>query len=132
MTGETGETRETRETQEPRSARGGEGATRADVLATAAVLAVVAAGAAARPVFRALSPRPAPADCMALLERYVELVARAADPDASASAVAERHERARAAAGERGFARCEAELTRDEVACGLRAGNADELERCLP
>lgn len=109
-------------------------ATRADVLATLAVVASVTAVAAARPTLRALAERPSRAECMALLERYVEHTARAVDPDPAraAAAIEERMAAAAAAAGERGFPRCEAELTREEVACGLRAGSADELERCLP
>ncbi len=119
----------------PSVGRGGGGdarAARADVLATAAILGAVGLGVAARPALRALADRPAPEACVALLDRYVELVARAADPDATAAAIAQRKETAWTAAGEPRFARCEAELTREEVACGLAAGNADELERCLP
>ena len=107
-------------------------ATRGDVLATVAILGAVGLGVATRPALRALAERPSPEACVALLDRYVELVARAADPDASASTIAQRKETAWASAGEARFARCEAELTREEVACGLTAGNPDELERCLP
>jgi hypothetical protein len=92
----------------------------------------VAAAAASRPLLRALAERPSPEECAALLERYVALVARAAVPEAAASAVAQRTAAARAAADARGFAACEDELSREEVACGLRAENADDLERCLP
>ena len=111
-----------------------------DVLATLAVITAVGAAAAAGPVGRALAERPSGADCVALLDRYIELVARAVDPDPArvAASIEERKAAAALAApaalgtAESGFPRCEAELTRDEVACGLRAGNADELERCLP
>ncbi|MCC6555028.1 MAG: hypothetical protein IT372_18830 [Polyangiaceae bacterium] len=104
----------------------------ADAAASLAILAVVAAAVLTPTVLRRLGGRPAPEDCAALLDRYVEFVGRAAVPAPSASAIAERRAAVRAAAGDRGFARCEAELTPDEVACGLRAGNADEIERCLP
>lgn len=108
------------------------GAAAADVAATLAILALVGAAALAPSVARRLAGRPAPEDCAALLDRYVELVARAVSPESSTAAIAERKALAQAAVGARGFARCEAELTPDEVACGLRAGSADEIERCLP
>jgi hypothetical protein len=108
------------------------GAAAADVAATLAILALVIGAALAPPVLRRLAARPSPEACQALVERYVELVARAADPSPAPSVIAERKALARAAAGDRGFARCEAELTREEVACALRVGSADEIERCLP
>ncbi|WP_437809713.1 hypothetical protein [Sorangium sp. So ce1078] len=107
-------------------------ATRADVLATLAIVLLVVGVVAGRAALRRLSPRPSPEACAALLDRYVELVLRAATPEPAASELAERKAMAREAAGERGFARCEADLTQAEVACALGAGNADDLERCLP
>ncbi|KYF71363.1 hypothetical protein BE15_27200 [Sorangium cellulosum] len=107
-------------------------ATRADVVATLAVVLLVVGVVAGRVVLRGLAPRPSPDACAALLDRYVELVLRAATPEPAASLVAERQALAREAAGERGFVRCEADLTQAEVACALQAGNADDLERCLP
>jgi len=106
-------------------------ATASEVAATLGILALAAAAAVAPSALRRLAGRPAAEDCAALLDRYVEHVARAVSPEPAAARIAERKELARAAAGERGFARCEAELTPDEVACGLRAGSADEIERCL-
>ncbi|MGK4002313.1 hypothetical protein WMF31_06800 [Sorangium sp. So ce1036] len=107
-------------------------ATRVDVLATLAIVLLVAGVVAGRAALRRLAPRPSPEACAALLDRYVELVLRAATPEPAPSMVAERQALARNAAGERGFARCEADLTRAEVACALEAGSADDLERCLP
>jgi hypothetical protein len=107
-------------------------ASRADVLATLAIVALVVGVVAGRSVLRRLSTHPSPAECAALLERYAELVARAVDPVPAPSAIARRKEAARVAARERGFSRCEAELTQAEVACALQAGSADDLERCLP
>lgn len=107
-------------------------ATRADVLATLAIVLIVVSVVAGRAVLRGLAARPSPDECAALLDRYVELVLRAATPEPAAAQIAERKALAREAAGERGFVRCEADLTRAEVACALQAGNADDLERCLP
>ncbi|WP_437315060.1 hypothetical protein [Sorangium sp. So ce385] len=107
-------------------------ATRADVLATLAIVLLVVGVVAGRAALRRLSPRPTAEACAALLDRYVELALRAATPEPAVSEVAERKAMARAAAGERGFVRCEADLTQAEVACALQAGNADDLERCLP
>ncbi|WP_437597827.1 hypothetical protein WMF28_34525 [Sorangium sp. So ce590] len=107
-------------------------ATRADVLATLAIVLLVIGVVAGRAALRRLSARPSPEACAALLDRYVELVLRAAAPEPAASDVAERQAMARKAAGERGFVRCEADLTQAEVSCALKAGSADDLERCLP
>lgn len=107
-------------------------ATHADVLATLAILALVLGVVAGRAVLRGLSARPTRETCAALLERYVELSLRAAIPEPAAALLAERKALAREAAGERGFARCETDLTQAEVTCALQAGNVDDLERCLP
>lgn len=107
-------------------------AARADVLATLVIVLLVIGVVAGRAVLRRLSPRPPAEACVALLDRYVELVLRSATPEPAASDVAERKAMAREAAGERGFVRCEADLTQAEVACALKAGSADDLERCLP
>ncbi|MDC0685861.1 MULTISPECIES: hypothetical protein [Sorangium] len=107
-------------------------ATRADVLATLAIVLLVFGILVGRAALRRAAPRPSAEACAALLDRYVELVLRAANPEPAASQVAERTAMAREAAGERGFVRCEADLTQAEVACALQAGTADDLERCLP
>lgn len=103
-----------------------------DVLATLAIVAVVIGAALAPRVYRRLAAHPSQTECAALLDHYVELVARAAQPEPAASAIAERRAAARAASATQGFSRCEDDLTRDEVTCALGAGNADDLERCLP
>jgi hypothetical protein len=96
---------------------------RREVLATLAIVGLVAAVATGRPLARRLVRHPTPERCAAMLERYGEQEARA---------------RSRAPAGKRvpfdapDVARCTRELTDDEVACALRSGYADELERCLP
>jgi hypothetical protein len=107
-------------------------ATRVDVLATLAIVLLVIGVLAGRAALRRAAPRPSAEACAALLDRYVELVLRAANPAPAASEVAARTAMAREAAGKRGFVRCEADLTQAEVACALQAGTADDLERCLP
>ena len=106
----------------------------ADLLAALAVVGLLSGAVGLRAAFRAVAGRPTSAECLALLDRYVEHVAHAAVADQArfAVAVAERRAAAKAVVAERGFPRCETELTHDEVACGLQASNADELERCLP
>lgn len=99
------------------------GATPAEVIATLAIVGAFAAIAIARPVIRRLSPHPPKERCAAMLDRYAEHQARAANripasprlsPDAPEAA------------------RCARELTVDEVECAMRANDADQLERCLP
>ncbi|EYF04226.1 hypothetical protein [Chondromyces apiculatus] len=109
-------------------------ATARDLGAALAVVILLGGAAALRPVLRAMDERPSSEECVELLDRYVEHVAHAAvaDQPRFVVAIAERRAAARAVVEERGFPRCEAELTRDEVRCGLQASNADELERCLP
>jgi hypothetical protein len=94
-----------------------------EVLGTLAIVGLFAAAAAGRPLWRHLARHPTPERCSAMLERYADQEARA---------------RNRAPTGKRvpldapDVARCTRELTDDEVECALRAGYADELERCLP
>jgi hypothetical protein len=107
-------------------------ATGADVAATLAILTVLGGAVGGRALLRRFSERPSPEECTALLDRYVELCVRAAMPQPVPSILADRRAAARTLAGERGFVRCEADLTRTEVACALQAGSADDLERCLP
>ena len=107
-------------------------ATRADVLGTLAIVALVGSVVAGRAMLRRFGPHPSPADCATLVDHYTELVAHAVSPTPAASMVAERKGMVRTALDEHGFARCEVELTQADVACALQAGNADDLERCLP
>lgn len=108
-------------------------ATRTDVLATLAIIGATAIAVGGPMLARRLSAHPTPEQCAELLERYAEHVAHAVDPKPSASALAERRALARAAASERAsLSRCVSDLTLSEVECAMRAGGADELERCLP
>lgn len=108
-------------------------ATRAEVLATLAIIAVTALAVLLPMLARKLGPHPSPAECAALLDRYVEHVAHAVDPKPAASALEERRALARAAAPSRAaFSRCVSDLTRSEVDCAMKADSADSFERCLP
>jgi hypothetical protein len=108
-------------------------ATRAEILGTIAILGVALGIAAWDPVVRLFSAHPSASQCAELLDKYVEHVAHAVDPNPPASALEERKSLARAAAkGREAFRRCEGELTRREVDCAMNAPNADAFERCLP
>lgn len=73
-----------------------------------------------------------PAECGALLDRYVELLAKTNELDAGPPAVAELQERARKLAAEDpAFADCEREVSRRQLECALAAPTADRLEICL-
>lgn len=96
---------------------------RRDVLATLAIVGAGAALVAGRPIVRRLARHPTPERCAAMLERYAEQEARAR----SRTPVA-----ARVPLDAPEVARCARELTDDEIACALKSGYADELERCLP
>lgn len=103
---------------------------RADLFGALAIIVgtaglVLGPGLAAR-----LSAHPSAAECDALLTRYVELKERAVsekvDPKSYAAALAS----AQSLAGPT-FVACTSEVTLDEADCARKAGNADELERCL-
>jgi len=108
--------------------------TRREVLATLAIVGTVLGFAAARPLLRRIAQRPPAERCAAMLDHYAEEQARAVSlvrPASSGSPVD------RGAAPGRGapadaVARCTRELTAEEVDCAARAGNVDEIERCLP
>ncbi|AKT42811.1 hypothetical protein [Chondromyces crocatus] len=106
----------------------------ADSLAALAVMVLIGGAVASRPLMRVMAERPTSEECLTLLDRYVELVAHAVDatPSRFAAIVTERRAAASAVVSEQGFPRCQSELTREEVTCGLRANSADDLERCLP
>jgi len=96
---------------------------RRDVLATLAIVGAFAALAAGRPLVRRLARHPTPERCAAMLERYAEQEARARSRVPT---------RAGVPLDAPDVTRCTRELTDAEVECALKAGWADELERCLP
>ena len=106
--------------------------TRLEVLSTLAIIGGLLGVLGARAIIRRLGPHPSQALCAAMLERYADHQARAAE-------IVERPTRHAAPAPDGGrkaspaeVARCARELTSDEVDCAMRSNNADELERCLP
>jgi hypothetical protein len=81
---------------------------------------------------RAFAPHASQADCAALVDRYLEHLARQYRPDDPATAAIE----ARCAAHARpawadDVRACQRDLTAAEVACGLAAPDLDALEQCL-
>jgi|HubBroStandDraft_6_1064221.scaffolds.fasta_scaffold388197_2 hypothetical protein len=96
-----------------------------DVPATLAIVFLFVGLAAGRPVVRRLSRHPTPERCAAMLDRYAEQEARARDRRPVLPPPARSLDAPEVTA-------CVRELLDAEVACALRAGWADELERCLP
>ncbi len=96
---------------------------RREVLATLAIVGAFAAVAAGRPLARRLAQHPTAERCAAMLERYGEQEARARDRIPTSVGVP---------LDAPDVTRCTRELTFAEVECALKAGWADELERCLP
>lgn len=102
--------------------RGGQ---RRDVIATLAIVGLFVALAAGRPVARRLARHPTLDRCAAMLDRYAEQQARAYErvpPAPTAPRPLDAPD----------VLRCTRDLTAAEVDCALKAGWADELERCLP
>jgi hypothetical protein len=79
-----------------------------------------------------------PAECMSMLDRYIDMVV-AADPTtknlppAQASAVREMKKAVKKAEASyrQVETRCETEVTRREYDCAMAAKNADEWEACI-
>ena len=100
----------------------------AGVVVVAAVLALALGGKLARQ----LSPRPAEQQCQQLVDHYIQQASRQQHPGADAHAI----KRTIAASGSsprrgRDVGACQQELSAEQVSCGLRAPNIDDLERCL-
>lgn len=107
-------------------------ASRAEVLATLAIVVGFGAFVALRGAMRALAPHPTHDECSALLDRYVEHLAHAAEPKPAASTIAERTRIARSKAkSDPEFATCTRSLTSAQADCAMGAHDADEFERCL-
>jgi hypothetical protein len=105
---------------------------RAELLAAAGIVALVVGAVVVARVRHALAPHATAAQCAALLDRYVEHLAHAAEPAPAASTIAAERAEARArAATDARFARCPDELTAAQASCAMDAHDADELERCI-
>lgn len=106
-------------------------ASRAEVIGTLAiVLGTVAIVAGGRLITR-LSAHPTAAECEALLARYVEMKERAVSEKIDRERYEIALDNARQSAGGPTFTACTTEVTQAEANCVRRAGNADEIERCL-
>lgn len=71
-------------------------------------------------------------ECNALLDRYVELLAVANDPESSHVTITRYQSEARKlAARDPEFADCPARVSRREFDCAMAAPTADRLEICL-
>jgi hypothetical protein len=73
-----------------------------------------------------------PAECDALLDRYVELLMREQNPDVGAVELIAKKALARdKAAHDSAFAACPQEVDAREIQCAMLTGNVDEFEKCL-
>jgi hypothetical protein len=76
--------------------------------------------------------RATPAECDALLDRYVELLVRQEEPGAGPGDITQAKNLARAkAAVDPEFLRCTHAVRQRDVVCALAAPNVDELEKCM-
>lgn len=72
------------------------------------------------------------AQCAQLLDRYVEFLVKAENPEVSAMRLAQRRREARQlAARSASFQECPRAVSQEAFECALRASNADQLEQCL-
>lgn len=102
------------------------------MLATIVILAGVIGLASWRGVRARFADHPTQAQCVALLDRYVEHLTHAADPKPAPSTIATQQALAQGRAAEDPtFARCTSELTLAQTECAMRADSADAFERCL-
>ncbi len=105
---------------------------RREIAAAAVIVAATAVAVLGPWAAHRLGPHPSREQCLELLDRYTEHVARAGDPDVPSPTLALRIAAARARASESAdFARCTTALSRAEAECAMNAHGADEFERCL-
>lgn len=75
---------------------------------------------------------PTEQECVALLDRYVQLLVQSDRPGTSDAEVLKLQAQAREkAARAPTFARCADEVSREDLECALRADTADRFEQCL-
>ena len=73
-----------------------------------------------------------PAECDALLDRYVEKLVGSDRPDTPASELVELKRRAREkAASDPAFAECKKAVSRKKFECAMQAETVDRMEICL-
>lgn len=107
-------------------------ARRRELLAALGIITLVLGVVLVQRLRDTLSARATAEQCAALLDRYVEQLARANDPRPASSTIAlERAEARELAARSPSFARCSEAVSHEQASCALAAHNADEIERCL-
>lgn len=103
-----------------------------NLAATAGVVTIIV-GAVILQVCSGSSPNEAEARCDALLDRFVELRVRAANPKASEHFLEERKQAAKDQAERtQALETCREQLTEDMATCAEKAMSADQLEQCFP
>ena len=106
--------------------------TRGEVLAVIGILALVVGAVGGHKLLHARAPRATSAQCEAMLELYVEQLARAATPSPASSAIVAQKAEARAlAARSPDFAECPSRVSSEQALCALGSDGADAFERCL-
>jgi hypothetical protein len=77
-------------------------------------------------------PEPSPAECNALLDRYLEKLLASDRPGLSAGEILKLQGEARArAAADRTFAECSKRVSRRAYDCAMQAETVDRMEICL-
>jgi hypothetical protein len=105
---------------------------RREVLAGLLIVAAAVAVVAYKRVSRAVAPRPSEEQCTELLDRYLRHASRARTPDISERAIRDAQDKSRGSALRLADVKaCRTQLTAQQVDCGLRSPNVDELERCM-
>jgi len=109
-----------------------------EIAATLIIVGLAVGFVTWRAVAHRFADHPSAEECAALLDRYVEhrvwqFGAHDEQHRPSARELARSRDEVRArAARDPEFALCAQRITRDEADCAMRAGSADEFERCLP
>lgn len=80
----------------------------------------------------ACAERLRPDECAALLDRYVNLLARSDRPGTTEGEILKLQVQAREkAASDPAFRRCSQEVSRRQFECALKADSADRFEQCM-
>jgi hypothetical protein len=102
-----------------------------EALGAVGVVGVLGAAVLASTV--SAKPDDASSSCVELLDRYVELRARAGDASTGPQALEQARREALERAEKSGaLARCSARLTRSAAECAAAASNDNQFEQCFP
>ncbi len=108
------------------------GERRYELIAASVVIVLAVGTALGNKLWRRLQPRPEQQQCEQLVDRYIEQASRQLHPDADEQAIKRAvAASARQATRNRDVQACRRDLSAEQVGCGLRAPNIDEMERCL-